>query len=66
MVFLLFFFLGEGNAEEKGRAERTINAALQMELADHFFKQEDYYRAITEYKRFLFFFPQSPKVEEAL
>ena len=66
MVFLLFFFIGEGYAEEKGRAERTINEALQMELADHFFKQEDYYRAITEYKRFLFFFPRSAKIEEAL
>ena len=64
-AFLLFSFLGEGNAEEKGRAERTIDEGLQMELADHFFKQEDYYRAITEYKRFLFFFPRSPKIEEA-
>jgi len=66
MVFLLLFFVGEGNAGEKGRAERTIDEALQMELADHFFKQEDYYRAITEYKRFLFFFPQSLKIEDAL
>jgi tetratricopeptide (TPR) repeat protein len=65
MVFLLFFFADEGNAGEKGRAERTIDEALQMELADHFFKQEDYYRAITEYKRFLFFFPQSSKIEDA-
>jgi tetratricopeptide (TPR) repeat protein len=30
-----------------------------MSLADHFFQDGDYYRAITEYKRFLFFFPQS-------
>ena len=29
-----------------------------MGLGDYFFKDGDYYRAVTEYKRFLFFFPQ--------
>jgi TolA-binding protein len=50
-------------AEESGQ---YIDEELQMGLADHFFQEEDYYRAITEYKRFLFFFPQSGRVEEAL
>lgn len=63
MILLIFFFISGGPASG---AERTIDERLQMELADHFFKQGDYYRAITEYKRFLFFFPESPKVEEAL
>ncbi len=51
-------------AEE--RSGLYLDENLQMDLADQFFKEGDYYRAITEYKRFLFFFPQSSRVEEAL
>ncbi|MGC8808638.1 MAG: tetratricopeptide repeat protein, partial [bacterium] len=43
---------------------RILDEKLQMDLADHFFNEGDYYRAITEYKRFLFFFPRSLKTEE--
>lgn len=50
-------------AEESGR---YIDEELQMGLADDFFKEGDYYRAVTEYKRFLFFFPQRGRIEEAL
>jgi tetratricopeptide (TPR) repeat protein len=67
-IFLLaFFFLFQSEVwpAEEGSG-RYIDESLQMDLADHFFKEGDYYRAITEYKRFLFFFPQSPRVEEAL
>lgn len=49
-------------AQEAGR--RILDEKLQMDLADHFFNTGDYYRAITEYKRFLFFFPQSLQIEE--
>ena len=48
--------------EESGR---YIDEKLQLGLADQFFAEGDYYRAITEYKRFLFFFPQSLRAEEA-
>jgi len=67
-IFLLvFLFLTQPEVlpAEEG-AGRYIDENLQMDLADQFFKEGDYYRAITEYKRFLFFFPQSPRVEEAL
>ena len=50
-------------AQEEGA--RYIDEKVQMGLADHFFADGDYYRAITEYKRFLFFFPQSLRAEEA-
>jgi tetratricopeptide (TPR) repeat protein len=50
-------------AEESGR---YIDEELQLGLADDFFKEGDYYRAVTEYKRFLFFFPQSGRAEEVL
>lgn len=64
---LVFFFLSTPLvfSAEEGK-KRVIDEKLQMDLADHFFKEGDYYRAITEYKRFLFFFPQSVRVEEAL
>jgi len=51
-------------AEEAGRV--YIDEQLQMDLADHFFQDGDYYRAVTEYKRFLFFFPRSTQVEGVL
>lgn len=67
MFLLVIFFLFRPEfllaAEENGR---YLDEELQMDLADHFFREGDYYRAITEYKRFLFFFPQSGRVEEAL
>ncbi len=67
IFLLLFFFLFQAEVlpAEEGTG-RYIDENLQMDLADQFFKEGDYYRAITEYKRFLFFFPQSPRVEEAL
>ncbi|MEW5737065.1 MAG: tetratricopeptide repeat protein [Thermodesulfobacteriota bacterium] len=37
----------------------------QMAFAAHLMKTGDYYRAVTEYQRFLFFFPQSPLIPEA-
>jgi tetratricopeptide (TPR) repeat protein len=63
--FFLFVFLSGGAfAQEEGK--RSIDEKTQMGLGDFFFEDGDYYRAITEYKRFLFFFPQSLRAEEAL
>jgi len=64
LLVLLFLLRPEwlSAAEESGR---YIDEELQMGLADEFFKEGDYYRAVTEYKRFLFFFPRSGRVEEA-
>jgi len=64
LLFLLLFLPGVLPAEEGSGLYLDEN--LQMDLADQFFKEGDNYRAITEYKRFLFFFPQSPRAEEAL
>ena len=55
--------IGLGHEEE---GKRVIDEKTQMGLGDYFFEDGDYYRAITEYKRFLFFFPQSLRAEEAL
>ncbi len=39
---------------------------LQLRVADSFMEQGEYYRAVTEYKRFAILFPDSPKAEYAL
>jgi tetratricopeptide (TPR) repeat protein len=66
-LLLTFLFLGStGWAWGQAGGGRYLDEKLQMELGDYFFDEGDYYRAITEYKRFLFFFPRSPRVEEAL
>lgn len=43
--------------------EQTPEAILSF--ADHLFKEKDFYRAITEYKRLRFFYPQSPLSRQA-
>jgi tetratricopeptide (TPR) repeat protein len=63
LFFLIFIFPFTPLAAEEEKI--SVDAKLQMDLADHFFQEGDYYRAITEYKRFLFFFPQNRQCEEA-
>ena len=62
LLFCFFFPLAAFPAEGE---TVSVDSQLQMDLADHFFQEGDYYRAITEYKRFLFFFPQNLKAAEA-
>lgn len=64
-LILVFFLLARGPSAA-GEETRIVDEKLQMELGDYFFKEGDYYRAITEYQRFRFFFPQSLRVEEAM
>jgi len=63
LVSLFLLLAGEARAQEEGK--RIIDEKSQMGLGDYFFEDGDYYRAITEYQRFLFFFPASLRVEEA-
>ncbi len=66
ILLLPFFILLSGGALAQEEGRRVIDEKTQMSLGDYFFEDGDYYRAITEYKRFLFFFPESPRAEEAL
>ncbi len=66
ILTFLFLFLAAPSSAEEEKPDLRINEDLQMGLADRFFEEGDYYRAITEYKRFLFFFPKSLKADEAL
>jgi tetratricopeptide (TPR) repeat protein len=57
---VLFWHPGAyGSDEERWEQENQIN------LADHFLNQGEHFRAITEYKRFLYHFSNSPRAEEA-
>ena len=43
----------------------VITDELQLGLAEAFMAEGEYYRAITEYKTFLYFFPDSPRTDYA-
>ncbi len=43
-----------------------LTEELQLKVADAFMAEEEYYRAVTEYKKFLFLFPDSEKADYAL
>jgi tetratricopeptide (TPR) repeat protein len=66
ILLVVFFFLLAGGAWAQEAGKRVIDEKAQMGLGDYFFDDGDYYRAITEYRRFLYFFPESLRVEEAL
>lgn len=44
----------------------VITEEVQLTLADAFMAEGEYYRAVTEYKRFLFLFPDAEKADYAL
>jgi TolA-binding protein len=44
----------------------TIDADRQFEFAGHYFDAGEYYRAIGEYKRFIYFFPEDTRHEQAM
>ena len=43
----------------------VINENIQFNLAEQFFYDRDYFRAITEYKKLIYYFPQSNLLEMA-
>jgi len=60
-VVLLFLFSTPVHAGP----ERVLNPESQFQFAEQYFEKGEYYRAIGEYERFIYFFPASPKVELA-
>ncbi|MDD4737561.1 MAG: hypothetical protein PHP44_15790 [Kiritimatiellae bacterium] len=59
--FFVFFVLFTLIFSVSGLAVGTGEADEVLGFADHLFEQTDYYRAITEYERYLFFMPESPR-----
>jgi tetratricopeptide (TPR) repeat protein len=43
--------------------ERVLDPVSQFQFAEHYFEKGEYYRAIGEYERFIYFFPDSPQLE---
>ncbi|MFH2012834.1 MAG: tetratricopeptide repeat protein [Pseudomonadota bacterium] len=73
--FILFFLIStfffncsiladELKPETQSRS-LIVDEASQFSLAEKFFNERDFYRAITEYKRFIYFFPESNLLEVA-
>jgi TolA-binding protein/TM2 domain-containing membrane protein YozV len=49
-----------------GEARLYLTEDLQLKIADAFMAEDEYYRAVTEYKKFLVLFPDSEKADYAL
>jgi tetratricopeptide (TPR) repeat protein len=54
-----------GLAAPIAAAQLTVSEADQLRLARSLLAEGDFFRAITEFKRLLFFFPESPQADEA-
>lgn len=61
--FYLLFYPPLAYPAEKGL---YITDEIQLKVADAFMEEGEYYRAITEYKKFLFLFPDSDRADYAL
>ena len=65
LLIFLVFPLTHPSASAGAEQQLTINADQQIDLADMHYRHGDYQSAITEYKRFIYFFPDHPKVATA-
>jgi tetratricopeptide (TPR) repeat protein len=62
---LIFFFLSLFSIPVYAGQEIVLDSERQLQFAEQYFQRGEYYRAIGEYERFIYFFPTSPKVEFA-
>ena len=65
LFFAFYLFLGSVSVSTATGSELVINADRQYVFAHHYFIQEDYRRAIDEFKRFIHFFPIDRRVAQA-
>lgn len=67
VIFLIFFsqsFAGTVSPHSVNRVLK-IDPERQFDFAEHYFLTKEYFRAIGEYKRFIFFFPDDDRVKWA-
>jgi tetratricopeptide (TPR) repeat protein len=62
-LLTLVVFHVTGNSEAGAGAGEPVENAKIFEFAERLFEEEDYFRAITEYKRFIFLTPESELTE---
>ncbi|OEU64096.1 MAG: hypothetical protein BBJ57_03450 [Desulfobacterales bacterium PC51MH44] len=67
-VFLLFIPFSQSLAGSDHDTEQllTIDPDKQFEFAEYYFLNKEYSMAVSEYKRFIYFFPEDEKVEPAM
>ncbi|OEU65624.1 MAG: hypothetical protein BBJ57_10310 [Desulfobacterales bacterium PC51MH44] len=63
--FAVFVLLSSFSQSSAGPA-LTIDPDKQFDFAKHYFLSGEYFRAIDEYKRFIYFFPEDNKVKIAM
>ncbi len=67
LIFLFFFFFVDILLPLPSFADEPManDADKQFSFASSLFKEGDYFRAISEYKRFIYYFPKDERVEKA-
>jgi TolA-binding protein len=63
--FLLFLFLASVSPLHAEDGAVLLTGEVQLKIADAFMEEGEYYRAVTEYKKFLILFPDSAKADYA-
>jgi len=66
LPFFFFSFLCQIPFSYPGDKGIFLTEEIQLKMADVFMAEGEYYRAITEYKKFLILFPDSEKADYAL
>jgi len=70
LVFFLFFPCSQSYAGSDSQADvkpfLIIDADKQFEFAEYFFSNQEYTSAISEYERFIYFFPKDDRIEPAM
>ena len=61
-VFILLPFFSQSFAESGQKPALKIEPDTQYDFAENYFLNEEYFRAIGEYKRFIYFFPEDTRV----
>ena len=64
--FVLAFLLLGVSPLRAGEGFVVLTEAVQLRVAESFLAEKEYYRAITEFKRFLYLFPDSERGDQAL
>ncbi|MFO8083454.1 MAG: tetratricopeptide repeat protein [Desulfobacterales bacterium] len=65
LLFLACSGVSTGIAQDKKSEKLIINADQQYQFAMDYFNQSQYFKAIAEFERFLYFFPDHQKVDDA-
>jgi len=65
ITFLLFLVLATVSPLHAEEGAILLTGDVQLKIADAFMEESEYYRAVTEYKKFLILFPESEKADYA-